>query len=125
MTEFCEGINSWTKCLECPLHKTQHPCWPAKVIYWQQDGKLRISEKATPNRRANRDKADSPPRTPNGSYDQAIVKDERGVPYVGTNGAPMTQKQINNMGSDFKERIREQRNGHHDTDLSRKLNKTI
>lgn len=121
MPEFCEGVESWTQCLTCEKHDTQHPCWPAKVVYWQTEGTLRISEVVVPNRRSNRDKPSAPPREPNGSYDHAIVRDERGVPFLDHTGEPMCQKQVDNLGSDFDRRVKEVRQGHIFTELNDKL----
>jgi hypothetical protein len=121
MPEFCEGVETWTECLECPLHSGQHPCWPAKVIYWQTDGKLRLGAEATTSRRSNRDKPDPPPREPNGSFDHAIPKDHRGLPYLDRDGVPYTRKRIANLGSDFERRLREIRAGKNDTALRDKI----
>lgn len=45
---------------------------------------IRISYEVNPSRMNN-----VPPRTPNNSFEKGIRKDERGVPYLRSNGTPL------------------------------------
>ena len=60
------------------------------------------------------------PHVPN---PEAYYRDHRGR-YVLLNGIPLTNKQVQDLGSDFGKRLRELRRGEHDTPLGRKLKET-
>jgi hypothetical protein len=60
------------------------------------------------------------PHVPN---QEAYYRDHRGR-YVLLNGIPLTNKQVQDLGSDFGKRLRELRLGLNDTPLGRKLKET-
>lgn len=49
---------------------------------------IQVSPSATPSR-----KNSVPPRRPNNSYERGVRKDERGLPYLDTNGKPVRLKE--------------------------------
>lgn len=108
LSSFCDGYDEAT-CASCPKHETQHPCWHAKATYWKKNGMV-ISDRALPSRTRSHAEP-SHVRNPQVSYDHAIPTDDRGVPYLGASLEPLTQKEINDLGSKFDEKQRELANG--------------
>lgn len=113
MPEFCEGVSTWEEAAACPNECTQHPCYPCKISYWQEESPLQLAKAAIPGRYAQanggkraEDLKETPP--PAGisegqqALDHAIVRDERGLPFLhGPQLEPLTRKQRQNMGSEF------------------------
>lgn len=71
-----------------------------------RDNGVHLGRAATPSR--TRLKGDPQHiKNPRTSFDHAIPTDERGVPFLGGNLDPLTQKEIGNLGGNFEKKRKE------------------
>ncbi len=109
---FCPGISDIDGCAACPDLTTQHPCMTAKIQYWRNEGPLQLAKSAVPSRyrgASGRKAIPEGQETPapagmsEGSIalDHAIPTDDRGLPFLGENGDPLTAKEYRDKRSHF------------------------
>jgi len=118
MPQFCDDeTTTYEQCAVCPHVDTQHPCWAAKVSYWQTEGPLQLAKSAVPSRwRAAAGRREwregevttAPAGASEGSraLDHAIPTDERGLPYLGADLEPLTRKEMSVRRADIAETLR-------------------